>query len=638
MAGKPKKRTISKAEMKSARRLAASAPLEVTPEEVTSAAAGPKKKIAVPRVVVVRDLAERLNLPVGKIMGELMKNGIMATLNDSIDFETAAIICDELGFELIPEADWKVAEPVMPDRNAPRLPRPPVVTVMGHVDHGKTKLLDAIRQTDVVSAESGGITQHIGAYQVEIAPKSLSEAKSQRPKGESSKRLVTFLDTPGHEAFAALRAHGAGVTDIVILVVAANEGVRPQTIEALSHARAAGVPIIVALTKIDLPDPNLDRVKKELADLNLIPEEWGGQTIFVPVSAKTGEGIDHLLEMILLVADMAELKSVVEGPALGVVIDASLRPGLGPLATLLVQEGTLRVGDPLTVGATFGKVRIMTDWRGKRLTEALPSTPVVVAGLNAVPRFGDRFRVVADEKTARALVATKSAVRRTLSLSRLSESIKEGKTKELPILIKADVPGSLAAIQSSLENLSTTEVVVKLVSAGVGPVSDSDINLASASGALVLAFRVPILPSAKRLAESQGVEVSSYDIIYQLIDEVAVALSGLLAPEIVEVELGRLTVLKVFKSDKRSSIIGGRVISGVMTRDAFARVIRNGRSIGEGKIISLQRGKDNVSEVAKDFECGLGVEGITGVGVGDEIVAFRTEERKRKIEAASRKS
>lgn len=619
MARRPKKKTVSKAEQKSARRVAALAPAElpILPQ-VPLAPTGPKRKVAVPRVIVVRDLAERLAIPVGKIMGELMKNGIMATLNDSVDFETAAIVADELGIELGLETDQVTTTEETTIETAELEVRPPVVTVMGHVDHGKTKLLDAIRETNVVGEESGGITQHIGAYQVKV-----------------KNRLVTFLDTPGHEAFAALRAHGANVTDIVILVVAGNEGVRPQTVEALSHAKAANVPIIVALTKVDLPDTNLDRTKKELSDLGLISEEWGGKTIMVPVSAKTGENIDQLLDMVLLVADLAELKAAVNRRALGVVIDAQLRPGLGPIATMLIQEGTLRVGDPLTVGGTYGKIRVLTDWRGKRLTEGLPGAPVVIAGLHDVPQFGDRFRVVADERTARMLVQTKSAVRRTLTLGRLSAAIKEGQMKELPIVLKADVPGSVAAIEQSLGNLNSEEVAVRLVHTGIGPVSDSDINLAGAANALVVAFRVPILPTAKRVAEGQGVEISTYDIIYQLIDEVAAALSGLLAPEIVEVELGRLAVMKIFRSDKRQVILGGRVTSGVMTRNAFVKVFRAGALVGEGKIDSLQRAKEQATEVAKGFECGLGIEGDMSLEIGDEVMAFKTEERTRRIDTKS---
>lgn len=618
MARRPKRRVVSKAEQKSARRVAANTPDEqpiVVAEKPK--AAGPKRTVEIPRVVVVRDLADRLGVQVGKIMGELMKNGIMATLNDSVDFETAAIIADELGIELVEERKEEAKEDELNELEAELVARPPVVTVMGHVDHGKTRLLDAIRETDVVAQESGGITQHIGAYQVKI-----------------KNRPVTFLDTPGHEAFAALRAHGANVTDIVILVVAATEGVRPQTIEALSHAKAANVPIIVALTKIDLPETNLDRAKKELSGHGLIPEEWGGKTPMIAVSAKTGENVDQLLDMILLIADLAELKAVVNRRALGVVIEAQLRPGLGPIATVLVQEGKLQVGDPLTVGVTYGKVRVMTDWRGKKLAVGLPGMPVQIAGLHEVPVFGDRFRVVTDEKTARALVQTKSAVRHALSLGRLSMAIKEGTVKELPIVIKADVPGSLAAIQTSLSNLNSDEVAVNFVHLGIGPVSDSDINLASAANALVIAFRVSVLPSAKRLSESQGVEISTYEIIYQLIDEVAAALSGLLAPEIVEIELGKMVVLKVFKTDKRSAIVGGRVTSGAMSRAGFLRVMRGKTLIGDGKVDSLQRGKESVAEVAKGFECGLGIEGVGDLAEGDEVMAFRTEERTRRIETS----
>ncbi len=618
MARRPKKKTISKAEQRSARRIEA---LRDTSDEsvqpdVETKESPTKQKVEVPATIVIRDLAALVNLPVGKIMGELLKNGITATLNESVDFDTAAIVIDELGFEAVREANPTIEEPVQATQHATdRAVRPPVVTVMGHVDHGKTRLLDAIRETNIVAEESGGITQHIGAYQVKVHD-----------------RVVTFLDTPGHEAFAALRAHGANITDIVILVVAATEGVRPQTIEALSHARAANVPVIVALTKIDLPEANLDKTKRELADIGLIPEEWGGQTIMVPVSAKTGEHIDQLLDMVLLVADLAELAVNYLQAAIGVVIESHLQAGLGPLATVLVQQGTLAVGDALTVGSTYGKLRILEDWRGKRLTSATPGMPVRVAGLRDVPHFGDRFRVVRDEKTARQLVQTKSAVRRAITLGRMSASIKDGETKELPIVLKADVQGSLEAIRLALESLSTSEVAVKLIHVGTGTVSDSDIHLAEASHAFVIAFRVPVVPSARRLADHHHIEISSFDIIYQLIDEVSAGLSGLLTPEIVEIELGRLLVLKVFKTTAAQTVVGGRVTSGSLERGAFFRLMRGDQLVGEGKIDSLQRAKDSVAQLAKGFEGGVGFEGRLPVEPGDELQVYKTEERTRRLE------
>lgn len=619
MARRPKKRTVSKAEQKSVRRIEAvraTQPIEDVP--VAEVKPTIKKRVELPATIVVRDFATLLALPVGKVIGELVKNGLMATLNNSIDFDTAAIVADELGFEA--HRENSVQDEVVHDVNLDeeRAARPPVVTVMGHVDHGKTKLLDAIRQTNVVAQESGGITQHIGAYQVKVKD-----------------RLVTFLDTPGHEAFAALRAHGANITDLVILVVAVTEGVRPQTIEALSHARAANVPIIVALNKIDLPDANPDRTKKELADHGLIPEEWGGKTIMVPVSAKSGDNLEQLLDMVLLVADVADLKARAQGRAVGVVIESHLQAGLGPLASVLVQEGTLAVGDALTVGSSYGKIRVMQDWRGKKLTTATPGTPIQIAGLRDVPHFGDRVRVVTDEKTARLLVETKSAVRKTLTLANLSAAIKDGTTKELPIVLKADVQGSLEAIKQSLENLSTEEVAVKLISAGIGAVSDSDVQLAGTAHALVLAFRVPVLPSAKKLTEQMAIHISRYEIIYQLIDEVSAALAGLLAPEIIEVELGRLLVMKVFRTTASEAILGGRVLDGQIERNAFARVLREGSSIGEGKIRTLQREKVSAASVAKGFECGLGLEGSVKLEIGDTVIAYKTEERTRKLNPES---
>jgi len=583
-------------------------------------------KVEVPKILSVREFAEALKVPVTDVIAKLVQNGVMATINESIDYDTMAIIADELGYEVKFKTEGEKVSTQggsAAGRKKDLKPRPPVVTVMGHVDHGKTKLLDAIRQTDVVATESGGITQHIGAYQIKV--------KSKKVKGKSEEREITFLDTPGHEAFSAMRAHGANITDVVVLVVAANDGVKPQTIEALNHAKEAKVPIVVAINKMDLPDADIDKVKRQLADQKLLSEEWGGETPMVGVSAKNGENIDDLLEMILLVADLKELKADPNLKATGVVIESHMQAGRGPIATVLIQEGTLHLGEPVVIGQTYGKVRIIENYLGKKISEAPPSTPVRIAGLQDLPNFGERIIAVADEKTAKELTKTKTIKRKVLSITDISKDIKEGKVKELKIVLKADVAGSLEAIKNSLKSLATTEVKINVIHGGIGDITESDINMAVASRAIVIGFRVKADADVMNLAHREGIKISIYDIIYQLLDDLTAALSGLLEPEIVETEIGRLSVLAVFRTTKNEKIVGGKVTTGKLENGCDVRIVREKDTIGQGKITSLQQNKKDVSEVAENFECGLKIATPTKIEVGDSLECYKKEERTRKL-------
>jgi len=624
MAKRPK-RKLSKKEAKAKARLDAVMKDQVA--QKSAAVANPETKktvVELPSVLTVREFAENLNLPVTEVIGTLIRNGVMATINESVDFDTMAIIGDELGFEIKPQVEEEKTVKARVATKKHLVSRAPVVTVMGHVDHGKTKLLDAIRETDVVSTESGGITQHIGAYQVTIRPKDIKTKKQKE-------RTITFLDTPGHEAFSAMRAHGANITDVVVLVVAANDGVKPQTIEAANHAKEAKVPIIVAINKIDLPDADVEKTKRQLADIKLAPEEWGGETELVEVSAKTGQNIDHLLEMILLVVDLEELKADPDLPGSGVVIESHMQAGRGPIATVLVQEGTLRLGDPVVIGRTYGKVRIMENYLGKKVTEALPSTPVRIAGLQDLPNFGNRFVVVKDDKEAREMTKAKSITRKVISITELSSDIKEGKVKEFKIVLKADVAGSLEAIKNSLKNISTEEVKINVIHEGVGDISESDINMAVASSALVIGFRVKADADVVNLARRENIKISIYDIIYQLIDDLSAALSGLLEPEVVQTEVGRLEVLAVFRVTRNEKIVGGKVTTGKLENNAEVRIVRSKDMIGEGKIISLEQNKKETNEVLEGFECGIKIATPTKILVGDILEAYEKEERARKL-------
>ncbi len=621
-----RQRKLSKKEAKAQAKTTANR-LQTTENETAvdgSQSSVSKVIIEVPSVLTVREFAETLQQPVTEVIASLMKNGVMATINESIDFDTMAIIGDELGYEIKLKSQSEKVKTEEKKIKKNLKTRPPVVTVMGHVDHGKTKLLDAIRQTDVISTESGGITQHIGAYQVTIRPKKIKD-KTQK------ERTITFLDTPGHEAFSAMRAHGANITDVVVLVVAANDGVKPQTVEAANHAKEAKVPMVVAINKIDLPDADVEKTKRQLSDIGLLAEEWGGKVPMVEVSAKLNKNIPALLEMILLVADLGELKADPNQPAAGVVIESHMQAGRGPIATVLIQDGTLHTGDPLVIGQTYGKVRIMENYLGRRVSEALPSTPVRIAGLQDLPNFGDRFIALEDEKEAREMTKTKTIKRRVLSITELSQDIKKGKIKELKIVLKADVDGSLEAIKNSLGNLSTQEVKIKVIHEGVGDISESDINMAVASEALVIGFRVKAVAEVMNLARRENIKIQIYEIIYQLIDDLSAALSGLLEPEIVEVELGRLEVLAVFRVTKKEKIVGGRVTTGKIANGAQTRIVRDKDTIGAGKITNLQQNKKDVSEVAENFEAGLKIETPTKIQVGDILECFKKEERTRKL-------
>ena len=589
--------------------------------------------IEIPARLTVRELAQLMGVSPIDVIKRLMYDGIIATINQTIDYETAAIVASEMGFEPREEKVAVPEEEAVPSGPTPlweRLyaqedpanlrPRPPVVTVLGHVDHGKTSLLDAIRRTDVAAGEVGGITQHIGAYQV-----------------EHNGRLITFLDTPGHEAFTAMRARGAQTTDIAILVVAADDGVMPQTVEALNHARAARVPIIVALNKIDKPTAQPDRVKRQLSELGLTPDEWGGDTFVIPVSAKKRMGLEDLLETILLVADEQNIRANPNRPAVGTVLEAQLDRSMGPTATVLVQNGTLRVGDAVVAGTAYGRVRRMLDSHGKPIREAPPSTPALILGLSDVPSAGDIFEVVENEKVARAIAAQRlqereaGAARPTrFTLDDLSRSIRQGQAKELNLIIKADVQGSIEPIVSSLSKLGTEDLKVNIIHAAAGNVTESDINLAIASRAIVIGFQVTVDPAARRLAENEGVDVRIYDIIYELIDEVERALKGLLEPTYVDKTIGKAEVRATFEIPKVGRVAGCYVLEGEVRRNARARLFRQGQQKFDGPIASLKRFAKDVREVKAGYECGIGLEGFHDIQVGD-ILEFYLKER---VEAA----
>jgi len=579
-------------------------------------------KLMIGPVISVKDLAAAMELAASEVIKKLMSMGVMTSINQDIDFDTAQIIGNEFGVEIVPEGpslEEQTLEDVE-DRTEDMMPRSPVVTVMGHVDHGKTSLLDRIRQTHVTSQEAGGITQHIGAYQVEVR----------------SKR-ITFLDTPGHEAFTAMRARGAQITDIVILVVAADDGVMPQTVEAINHVKAAQIPMIVAINKIDKPDANPERVKQELTEYGLVAEEWGGDTIMVPVSAATGKGIDDLLEMVLLVAEMQDLKANPNRSAVGTVIEAKLDKGRGPVATVLIQKGTLFVGDVILVGSVYGRVRLLNNDKGKRVKKAGPSSPVEVVGLAELPEAGDTLYVVDDEKIARQLAESRSQKKREselhqsshVSLEDLFSKIQGGELKDLNIVIKADVRGSIEALEPSLNRLENEEVRVKVIHSGVGAVTETDVMLAAASNAIIIAFNVRPDPMAKRTAEKESVDIRMYRVIYDAINDVKAALEGMLTPQYKETVIGKAEVRQTFRVPKIGVIAGSYVTEGRILRTAEVRVLRDNVVVYEGKIDSLRRFKDDAREVAQGYECGIGLEKFQDIKEGDVIEAFIMEEVKR---------
>jgi len=586
-----------------------------------------KKPVVIGETITVKSLAEKMRINAGEVIKKLMELGTLATINQEIDSDTATLVANEMGFEvqikveLDKEAQLMLKEPE--DEDSELRWRPPVVTIMGHVDHGKTSLLDAIRHTNVTASEAGGITQHIGAYQVEH-------------KGKK----ITFVDTPGHAAFTAMRARGAKVTDIAIVVIAADDGVMPQTVEAINHARAAEVPIIVAVNKIDKPGAEPEKVKRELTVYNLIPEEWGGDTIFVEVSAKEKLNLPELLEMILLVAEIGEFKANPNRAARGTVIEAELDKGRGPVATVLVQNGTLRVGDFIIAGVAYGKVRAMMDYTGRRVSKAGPSMPVEVLGFSEVPPAGELFNTVADEKFGKQIVDERFTKKREedfrlsapkISLEDLFNQIQEGQIKELNIIIKADVQGSVEAVRQSLEQMGTDEVRVNVIHGGVGAITETDIMLATASNAIVIGFNVRPVENARNAAEKEKVDVRLYSIIYDAVEDIKAAMSGLLEPEYKEVVLGRAEVRKTFKVTKMGTIAGSYITEGKVTRDAGVRVIRDGIVIHEGHLDSLKRFKDDVKEVAQGYECGITVEKFNDIREGDQIEAFIIEAIKREL-------
>ena len=581
------------------------------------------EEITIPETITVKDFAAELKKTTAEVIKKLLGYGVMATINNEIDFDTASLIADEFGVK-VNKKETVTEEDILfddsEDREEDLQPRPPVVVVMGHVDHGKTSLLDAVKKTNVIEGEAGGITQHIGAYKVKV-----------------NDREITFLDTPGHEAFTAMRARGAQITDIAILVVAANDGIMPQTVEAINHAKSAGIPIIVAINKIDLPDANVDKVKQELMKYELVPEEWGGDTICVPISAKNNINIDQLLEMVLLEADVLELKANPNKQAKGVVIEARLDKSKGAIATMLVQRGTLDVGDTIIVGSSIGRIRAMTNENGKKLKSAGPSTPVEIMGLTEVPEAGDTFYEVKDEKTAKHLIEKRKREAREkafgaatkVTLDNLFEQMEEGNLKVLNLIVKADVQGSVEAVKQSMEKLQNEEVRVKVIHAAPGAVNESDVTLAKVSNAIIIAFNVRPIPAAKEMAEKEEVQIKQYSVIYQAIEEVEAAMKGMLAPKYEEKVIGNAEVRQTFRISNVGTIAGAYVLTGKVERNAGVRVIRDNVVIHEGKLATLKRFKDDAKEVSKGFECGIQIENYNDIKEGDIIEVYVMEEIKR---------
>lgn len=579
-------------------------------------------KVSIPDEIAVGELASRMKKTGAEVVKCLIKNGVMASLSDVIDFDTAAIIAEELGCKVEKEVVVTIEERLIDDsedKDEELEPRAPVVVVMGHVDHGKTSLLDRIRRANVVSGEAGGITQHIGAYRVQINGKP-----------------ITFLDTPGHEAFTSMRARGAMVTDIAILIIAADDGIMPQTVESINHAKAAGIPIIVAINKMDVHGANPDRIKQQLMEYDLVPEEWGGDTIICPISAKTGEGIDNLLEMVALTAEMAELKANPHRAAKGTVIEARLDKGRGPIMTVLIQNGTLKHGDIIIAGTAVGRVRVMTNDKGERVTEAGPSVPVEISGMNEVPNAGDIFNAVSDERMARELAEQRKAdlknaagASKKVSLEDLFAQIKEGELKDLNIIVKADVQGSAEAIKSSLEKLANDEVRVRVIHSGVGAINESDVMLAATSDAIIVGFNVRPDNAAKENATRNKVDIRMYRVIYDCINEIEAAMKGMLAPKFEEHVIGHAEVRETYKVSKVGTVCGCYVQEGKIQRGCQVRVLRDNVVIHEGELASLRRFKDDVREVATNYECGMQIDKFNDVKVGDVIECFVMEEIKQ---------
>jgi translation initiation factor IF-2 len=589
---------------------------------------GRENTIELPASITVRELAESIQASPIDVIKTLMANGVMANINQQIDFDTAAVVATEMGFEVTLETPQVSEEDIgeiplwrklIADENPEKLtPRPPVVTILGHVDHGKTTLLDAIRHTNVVGGEAGGITQHIGAYQV-----------------EHNDRLITFLDTPGHAAFTAMRARGAQGADIVVLVIAADDGVMPQTREAVAHAKVAKVPILVALNKIDKQNADPDRVKQQLAEIGLVPDEWDGDTIVVPISAKRQEGLEDLLEAVLLVADSADIRANPDGRCIGTVIEAEIDRSKGVLATLLIQNGTLKLGDVLVVGTSYGRLRAMFDYRGNRVEQAGPSTPVAVMGLNDVPEAGELFQVVSSDREARNIInkrilaqeeVTAARQKSAMTLEHLFDRFQAGEVHELRLIIKADVQGSLEPIVSSLNDMSAGDLSINILHAETGNIGESDVMLAAASNAIVIGFNVEADSAARRLADIDGVSIRLYNIIYRLTEDVEKALKGMLEPEKVETVIGHAEVRAIFRISKLGNIAGCRIIDGEIRRNAHIRVIRDDRIVHEGDISSLKHHQDDVREVRQGFECGLSIKGFDAFEEGDLLECYIIEQ------------
>lgn len=576
------------------------------------------KIIDVPQVIPIRRLAELVDKNVNEVIEVLFRSGVSATINESIDYETAALIAEDLGVELHQESN---AVHKQNDTRAQgnQIKRPPVVTIMGHVDHGKTMLLDAIRETNIIAQESGGITQHIGAYQVSL-------------RHEGKMRAITFLDTPGHVAFSALRAHGANVTDIVILVVAANEGVKPQTVEAISHAKAAQVPIIVAINKIDLPDADQDKIKTQLSQHGLVAEDWGGKTPIIPVSAKEHKNITELLDMVLLVADLQEYTADPDIPACGVVIESHISAGLGPIATVLIQQGTLRQGDYIVVGKTWGKVKKITNWLNEKIESAPPSYPAVIAGLKAIPSFGENFEAVENEKVAKENLGV------TMHDAVIRSADENVHAHTFNVIIKADVVGSLEALKSSIHDVPKDDVSIKIISEGIGDVTESDIQLAQATHSYIYGFRIQQPTIIEKLAKSNGIVIKTFDIIYKLIDDLYASIENAYVPDIVEEEIGLLQILKIFFQTKENVILGGKVLSGTIEPDLKAKISHSeDDTLLEGKITHIKIGPSEVTSVKKGDECGVEfikrqpVHEVFKIKEGDEVHIFRVTKKDIKL-------
>lgn len=594
-----------------------------------------EKIVKIPRIISVGELAKRLEVSAASVIAELMKNGVMATINENVDYETAAIIAEYLGVSVEEDTENEkrptaVASPSCEEtaeekaaRAAKTEKRSPVIAVMGHVDHGKTKLLDAIRKTDVVSGEAGGITQHIGAYQIE-------------KKGER----ITFLDTPGHAAFEEMRAHGAQITDIALIIIAADDGIKTQTIEAINHAKRAGTSMIMVINKIDKPGADINRVYQQLAEINYVPEAWGGKTICVPVSAKSGDGLDELIDMILLVSEMLDLKADFSALASGAVIESHMDSGKGPVATILVLNGTLRIGDCVQIGETYGKIRSMDDYRGRRVKEATPGVPVKIAGIKSVAQVSEPFTVFCDEKEARDAAEyykqSRSAKRysevKKINLESITNSIASSDVKEFAIVVKADVQGSLDAITTALEKFNNKDVKVRVLGGGVGDVNESDVSMAATASKLIVAFNVHASGNVSSYAKNEGVKVSTYRIIYELLDDIKTAVEELLPPIVTEMTVGKLEVLQVFSNTKKLTVAGGKVTEGRLEKGTTAKVIRNGEEVGRVKVVSVHKGKDEVSSCQIGGECGLGIDGNVEIQVGDIIAPFTIQTQKQTLD------